>query len=370
MPPFSQAHLQRLYRPVTIGFIMVVVGTFLSVIYITLSKTVITVTPLRQPVTAAFDVTVGPQAEHDHDLVGSVAVTPQSDTVTAAVSTNGTTTVPAHAHGTITIENHTARVQPLSAGTRLQSDGGVIVRTQKRLDVPAGGSVTAEVVADPVGADGNLPAGRLIIVALHLSSQDKIFGQITTPLTGGLGQAAGTLSLDDLTKASDQAQAKIADSFGQSTRGLFKALLPVSVSSQPAASVPSDTYQVTVAANGVVVTYEPSDLEKIMTQELSQTLTDDQVLRTMDQPIINAGDQPTKDSIVLHIKAKGSALIKPSSPLLAPATLVNLDRTAIQSKLLGSRLVKTAGVRFSPWWRTSTAGRPESITVLVKPAVQ
>lgn len=362
MADIYQAHVQRFYRPLIIGFVTLAVALVAGVIYASTGGTTIRVTPVLTSVTSTFTVTVTPTPTGEADLAGSVSAEPLTATATATPSSQGAE-VPAHATGTVTIKNTSGGSQALATGTRLQHENGIIVRTTTRLDVPAHGEVSASVIADPTGTDGNLPPGKFTIVALRPANQALIYGVGTAALTGGLVRQSGSLSIEALTAASNEAGDKIKQDFGQSVAGSVKDLLSVSVSTDPAADKPAATYTVTVTMKGLTVMYDQSALDALVTSHLTAIVKDDQELTSTETPTITVESQPTTDSATLKVVAAGLAQIRTASPILAPTQFVGLDQDAITKKLLGSALIKNVVVDISPWWRSTAGTTPDKITV-------
>lgn len=363
----TQAHLQRPYRYISLGFLLLVGLTLGGVAYAGWSQTTIDVVPVSSAVEASFTVTVSPDGSGPNDLAGTVTIKEQTATVTIDPDDQGQT-VAAHARGAVTLINQTSGSQALAIGTRLQATNGVIVRTTSRIDIPARGQVTVEAIADPLGVEGEIPAGRLTIVALRSANQEVIFGQTDQPFTGGLVPVDGSLSVEALTKASNQAQQQIVAEFGPSQPGHFRVVSPVSVAADPKPEVPSTSYAVTVVAKTIEVTYDQADLDALIIDRLNEHVADDQVLISQDAPTITDDEQPSLDSIVLTVKARGQAELAPDSPLLQPSQFVNLNQEAITSKLMGSKLVQRAMVKIAPWWRQNSPSQPSRIQVRLLPS--
>ncbi|MEK7538088.1 MAG: baseplate J/gp47 family protein [Patescibacteria group bacterium] len=369
MTDLRQAHVQRVYRPLSIVFVALVLLIAAGAAYAGWSSTVISITPLLKPVTATFPVAVGPtiSAADSNQLVGTVNTAERSAAVTVQPPPAGPS-VPAHATGAMTFRNITAKSQPLAVGTRLRAENGVIVRTTARVDVPANGSIDAPVVADPLGNEGNLPAGRFVIVALWPGLQDKIYGQTAQPLSGGMASGGSMLSLDELTAASNQAEQQIRDVVGGSQPGIFVTLKPVAVVSDPKPAVPSASYTVTVTAAVTTVTYPADRLNDLLRQELRRTLSDGQDVASLTPPSLTVQDRPSSDRVVLEVAGRGLATLSTTNPLLTAAAYTGLSAADIKSKLLGSSLVKSATVKLAPWWRTTAPDQPERISISVAPA--
>lgn len=367
MAGLQHAHLQQVYRLVSLAFVVLVLGVGGGVAYAGFSRTTVLITPKLLPVSANFTVTVAPTAKDASTIVGSVNHQNQSATVTVTPST-GAATTPAHAAGQVTFTNQTASAQPLAVGTRLKASNGVIVRTSKRVDVPAGGTVTAPVVADPLGADGNLPPGHFTIVALWSGLQSKIFADSASAFTGGLTSGASTLSLDQLNTASDQASQQLRSQLPPSTAGTLVTTTPVGVTTTPPADTPSASYQVTVTLKVLTITFQPSDLPTMVRHQLTSGLATDQQLTSIATPTITAGDQPTADSINLTVAADGLATIAATSPDVQANNFLGLSGHDITARLLGNNAVKSVTIHFSPWWRTTAPTRARQLTVKLLPA--
>lgn len=364
-PDISHAQVKRIYKPVIIVFGGLVVALFVSLLYTGWSSTVITITPLLKPVSASLAVTIAPttSSTDDHQLAGTVTVTEKSATVTTTPKGDGIP-VPAHATGTMTIINNSTKVQPLAVGTRLKSDSGIIVRTDERVDAPAGGKVTVSTTADPLGETGNLPAGKFVIVALWPGLQDKIYGQTSEAMTGGLATTKGSLSVDDLTSASEQAENQVKAEVGTSTSGKFIVVAPAAVVSKPKPEVPSVSYQITVTLKVTTVTYSSERLNQVLHDELSKSLVAGQELTSTESPTLTLTDRPTKDTATFSIQAKGQAGLTSSSPLLSASTYVSMSGAAISKKLVDSGAIQSSNVKIAPWWRSTAPDQANRITII------
>ncbi len=80
--------------------------------------------------------------------------------------------------GTVTLINKYSENQPLVVKTRLLSSDGKLFRLKKSVNVPAGGTVMAEVYADKAGADMTVDANtRFTIPGLWAGIQDRIYAE-------------------------------------------------------------------------------------------------------------------------------------------------------------------------------------------------
>lgn len=368
MDNLRRAYVQTKFRPVSTVFIGLVIFLIGGVVYAGWSSATITITPRLANVTASFPIAISAAETPDStELPGTISSEDISATVTVTPKGSGTP-VPARATGQVTLKNTTATSQPLTTGTRLRSTTDVIVRTTTRVDVPAGGSVVADVVADPLGEEGNLPPGKFVIVALWPGLQDKIFGESSEAMTGGLVSGGLSLSLDELTTASNQAEEEVRTKVGTSRLGNLISLEPSSVVSTPKPEVASASYKVTVTLKVTTVTYPTDRLTPLLKTELAKAVPQGQSLETLDEPTLTIQDRPLTEKIILQVDGRAVTKLSDDHPLLKPAAFIGLTAEEILQKFSDQTVFKSAHVKFSPWWRNHAPDQPDRITVKVLPA--
>ncbi len=358
----AQAHLQQRYRTISLVFIALVVLVLGGLGYTGWSRTTITVFPKTTPVKTDLTLTISPDGEGPNGLAGDVTVSQESATVSAQPNDQGEA-VPAHARGQVTIHNDSSASQPLATNTRLQSTGGVIVRTVDRVDVPAHGTIQIEAVADPLGPEGEIEPGRLTIVALRPANQALVYGTTDQVFTGGTTTAAGVLGSQGLNQASNQAQQKILDRVGASSAGTFRTVQPVSVSADPDPDTPSDQYTITVEAKVITATFDQSALDALIRQRLTDALADGQIIVSVDPIKLTFVEQPALDSLTISVTGTATASLSPKNPILQPSRFTSLSQEDITKRLLGSQQVDRVLVKIAPWWRTATSAQADRITV-------
>ncbi|MEK7518723.1 MAG: hypothetical protein AAB549_02255, partial [Patescibacteria group bacterium] len=135
-----------------ISFVVAATVLFAGVLFLAMGKSRIAFTWLPQTIEGTTTLTVAVESTGDEIPAAFVeksvevskvftaetkATTPQPQPSTPTVPT-----FTGKARGKVTITNRYSKAQPLTAGTRLKSPDGQIFRTQTRVDVPVGGSVT------------------------------------------------------------------------------------------------------------------------------------------------------------------------------------------------------------------------------------
>lgn len=168
---------------------------------------------LEVPVTQEFvRVAIEPMGGAN-EVIGRRVVEDTVRLTTTVVPANSQM-VPAYASGQILVTNTDVKTHTLIAGTRFQTESGVIVRIQEAVTLDAGGTVSVLAVADELGVIGNIPVGHLVIPGLSASLQKNVYGENAEVFTGG-EVAVGTLTEADLEAAkavlSDQVTSKVAE---------------------------------------------------------------------------------------------------------------------------------------------------------------
>jgi len=362
MTSLSAARLKKFFLPLIIGFLGLVLIVLAGALWYGEATAEVTITPLAKPISATFDLVLIKDTDQAAagQLAAKITETKMTETVSATPPAEGAL-VDAHAGGTMTVINDTDRAQPLMAGTRFKSTDGVIVRSDRRIDVPAHGQTTVHVTADPVGETGNLPPGRFIIVALWSATQSKIYGRTDTALVGGQIRAGSTLDVSTLTTASNQADKLIQDKFGVSTPGEFHQIIPDQVSSNPPASQASDRYQVTVTVKARTITYDSASLSAKARQELNKKIEPGLELFSTLEPIIAI---PNDNRNIFRVTIEGVAAIKSSNANLQAANLVNLTKDEVNQRLTSTGLIKNASVSISPAWQNTLPSNTSHIRVI------
>ncbi|KKQ71610.1 MAG: hypothetical protein UT33_C0008G0028 [Candidatus Peregrinibacteria bacterium GW2011_GWC2_39_14] len=118
-----------------------------------------------------------------------------------------------NASGKLTIINNTTDTRPLIAKTRFQNADGVVFRIQSPVVVPKSDGVNPGKLEVPVFADefdangnvigdrGNLGPTKFILPALMGSTQQQLYGESSTPMTGGKSDFSKKISKEDLKTA-------------------------------------------------------------------------------------------------------------------------------------------------------------------------
>lgn len=377
------SRIERYYTKIVIAFVIIAVALIGLIVYFSFTTTTITIVPTIKEAEITIETTL-------NELGGTLVLTDVSGSHDYT-GIKGTTSKVGKASGTVTLTNNYTTNQPLVASTRLLSDTGVLFRTQETVTVPAGGQVDVAVAADQEGADGNIGPSHFEIVALWQGLKDKIYGESTAPMIGGL-TTIGIASDTD-----------IANAVAEATTILLAEGVKNIVSDMPNRAE-LDPYTILKETEGVVLETKNStvsatagdEVENItVTQELTvaipvinaetvaaligtrvveelpngMTLADDRIslndisiaVNTIADDVID-GQQ---DATVL-LKVPVQQHISATHQLLQPKELTNKTEQEIRSYFGGVSEVQNVDISFAPFWLKRTPAVPGNITVIVK----
>lgn len=318
---------------------------------------VATATPNEGEISSSFV-----QASIEVEQIFNATPTPNTPTPTPA-----TPTFTGRARGKATITNRYTKAQPLQAGTRLQSNDGRIFRTQERVDVPVGGSVTTQVIADVAGEQGAKTKGATFILpGLWAGLQDKITavaaedfvgeaGGITTVATTGLTANELANAQQELVKAAIEKALPELQKLVPSGRVLYPGMVDATVTKRSGPAIGdqarSYTVKLTVQATGVAVT--PESLMKAATALLENALSTDLQLvkvetKNFDFAVSNIDSKKQRADVTLT--ARAATVPTPAHPLLQHVTYSGKKPDAVRTLLSNEKAVTNISIELSPFW--------------------
>jgi len=254
--------------------------------------------------------------------------------------------------GTVTLVNNSSKNQPLVATTRLLATDGKLFRLKEKVNVPAGGTITANVYADKSGADTTLDATTKFTIP-GLGAQDKIYAENYQVQTNrviqqsDLDQAKKDISEVLDLKEKNELQATSTDQaivYGNTTDDVI---------TEFDSKVGDAKAEFTVKAkkNIVVATFSKDKVVELAKARLSLIVSDDKQLSNFNTNQITYSldnfDESTKTA---EVKAYFTALmsLKSDSALIDRNKLVGLNEQQISQYLNTFPEVKDYQLEFWP----------------------
>lgn len=376
----NRAHrpqVARMYRAGTFMFVGITVLVAGSIAAIAFSGTTVAITVGTRDITQRATIIVVEQSPADEELTGAFVFANADGSKNIEAPQTGEL-VDDYARGTVTIVNRWTKVQPLAAGTRLKaSSNGLIYRTTARVDVPAGGQFSIEVVADEAGAKGSIGPDRFEIVALWSGLKDQIYGQSSSAFTGGVRSASklAQATIDNAERAlEDELLAAAADKLPAPAEGSVRAGEPFAFGTavtsrqragESAASVTAEG-SVRAAAIDLPVEALKQRIEQLLNnvRAADETFIDNEPVLTWR--LVEFSERNRRAQLDLTVTQR--ARLQANSARLQANQFTRRTRQEIITTLQGIPGVVKADVTIRPFWATRTPGLASQIKVIITAA--
>ncbi|MFH0891844.1 MAG: hypothetical protein V1867_03635 [Candidatus Falkowbacteria bacterium] len=169
----------KLYRKIALSFVVLTLILLAAIFYFSFVRVTITLIPNQERISnnMIFDVYDGEKHEEpDRNAVGGL-VKKVLIKNSGEYEASGTEVIGKEAVGKVKIINNYNKNQPLVASTRLLTADGKLFRLAGTVNIPAGGSVDAEVYADEPSPEMAIPPTKFTIPGLWAGLQDKIYAE-------------------------------------------------------------------------------------------------------------------------------------------------------------------------------------------------
>ncbi len=359
----------RPYRYVAVGFGGIALVLLGAIAYLAFARATITLRIEPKPITTTFSITVSADPTVERAIAGQYLTTTVEGSMPVIVST--TSESPARASGTVRILNTLGRSQPLALSTRLLSESGVLFRTTRRVEVPAGGSVEVAVEADQPGKDGEIGPSHFTLPGLRAENQKLVYGTSSAAMAGGT-TLASVASEADLTQAKTTLTAELlAKALAQFTEQTREQQPPLTVSivNQTVTSAAKQPAQaVTLQLSITAVAYDAAGLNARIREELQASVRNGEQITDIapDHPLtVRSSDAATK-SAVLTVTASGTARLTSASPSLAASQFTAQTRAAVTETAEKIPGVRETSVKLFPFWASRTPRTAEKIRIVIK----
>ncbi|MFH0951864.1 MAG: hypothetical protein V1838_01610 [Patescibacteria group bacterium] len=378
----TKAKTQRSHRTLAVTFGLFTVIFVLIIFYFAFSNTIITITPVPQPATVIFPLTVKKTIDEASTTAIAGVIVSQEATAEAELdSLDNEETIDGYAKGEITIINNWSGSQPLAATTRLLSSDNVLFRTDEFVEVPAGGQAVVAVTADQPGASGDITASKFTIPGLWTGLQDDIYGESKTTMTGGqvrqlvvtennIEKLRATLGQSLISQARDDLIKLLADeetSYTISTNSIFADLTTERLSAE--VGQPTDTLAGSATAEVLAIAYNIADLYQVIVDKLNLQFASGLLLEDFSEDnyslALESYDKANQVATI-NVQASGTGTIDLNHDSFAPSRFTNMSRSDIIAYFSDFATVDSVAVKFSPFWVFRSPTLSDHIKIIIK----
>lgn len=374
LPPRQQTSAPSMKR-IVVSFFIAVIAVVLLILYYTLPRAVITIEtePSNEVMETTLDV--GDPASAS-SILGTVLQTELSQTKNFTASAAGEKED--KASGTVTLINNTNSAQSLIATTRLLSTQDVLFRLQKTVTVPAGGKITAPVIADQTGEASAIPATKFTLPGLRASLREKIYAESSEPMRRAEKPGNKVTELD-----LEQAKKTLTDALVPQILSKLREQLPADKKTWTVAyttdtpkaesAVPAGTtksnFDYTVTVKVTAIFYDPTTLrDKALAKLQSDETLGRKILTLEEQSLAVSVGNVANDLKSATLKLKFLAQVTVTNPEILFKKIDLLGRTPDEVKNYFSNMpgVKSVATELSPFWVKSVPTIESHVTLQAK----
>lgn len=369
IPPLS-----IIYRKIAISFVVLTVVLLGIIVFFSMSKATVLITPKAELRSAEFLVALGEASQPDKAILNGL-YKEQVIEEQGQFEASGTAQKGGRAQGMITVVNTTSASQSLVATTRFLSEHGVLFRTNERVVVPARGSVEAAVAADQPGPAGDIGPSKFTIPGLNAAKQKLIYGESKTAMEGGSGMVRVVTS-EDLEKAraavierattrAERESEKLTGTLGG--RSVQADILEARADAK--AGEERRTFTTRAKVKVQVLVYEKEALEKIAYDKvIANVSADRELVKFNKDALVIRVKNVNKETgeVQLSVYADANVRLAPGSSLLDPEKLAGMLPEEAKQYLESFDAVEEAQVKLFPSWQKRVPTIPDRIKIVIK----
>ncbi|MBI4135902.1 hypothetical protein HY477_04190 [Candidatus Uhrbacteria bacterium] len=373
IPPLSS-----IYRRIAISFVVLTVLLVGVIVFFSLSKATIVVTPKDEIKSAEFLVTVRSAQASGALPEGVVAGLYEEKTIEEEVQfeASGATEQQGRAEGKVTLVNTTSSAQPLVATTRLLSEGGILFRMRDAATVPGNGRVEIMAYADETGASGDIGPSKFTIPGLNAAKQKTIYGESSAAMTGG-AKTVRTVTSEDLERAKAEviakAEQKVKDELkkspGAALGGVFVSSELLEVVSDAKKGEERQTFTTRAKVNAQMLTYDKAAVIALAHEKIEDNVAlDRQIVKFNDDTlVINIKNINSETGEVqLSVYADAQVQLNAASPILDAVKIAGILPKEAQQYLESFDAVESVEIRLFPTWQKRIPTMPDRIKIVIK----
>lgn len=360
----------NLYRNIAITFAIFTILLLVTVFAFSYNQASIVISASNETVDLSFNASVKENPTNqelvDQDIVsGYMMIENLSASSTFEVLSTKTIQRSDGIVGRVRIINQGTKDQPLLETTQLESDNGVVVRTNKYVVVPAGGEVLVEVFPKDPELFEDIESGRLTIIKLNPGLQNVVYGLVDEVLTDRPMEKP-VLAESDILRAKEVLQNQLlrsmTDTFG-TDKFDFKV---TETKSEYDIGDQVDQFRLSMSAIGKRLVVNHDQLASLIDRKIDQLEldleADDFVSENFSYSVIEELD----DSIIIKANYQVPVFITTDHPSLQSSQFSGLTKQAAAEYLDSLDMIDGYQILISPYWHDKLPQNSSKIKIVIK----
>ena len=369
----------KLYRKIALIFVCLTVVLLSAIFYFSFTKVTITLIPNQERVSNNMIIDI-----YDNEKSGEPGKSAVGGVVRLAeisreitYESSGTEVIGEEVTGKVTIRNDYTKNQPLVATTRLLTPDGKLYRLKNTVNVPAGGSVEAEIYADKPGAEMAIGPTKFTIPGLWAGLQDKIYAENSEPiiykqkLKKHVQQADIDNCVRDLKKELlDTAKKEINDDYREYSQIIYN-IDENTIKSKIYAKAgdEKDGFEAEMSAQVAVVAFDDRQAGGLAKQKFVSSLPENKELVSFDANNIIyslSNYNYNEGEAAVNASFDGKVTLKENYEIVEKNKILGLNSSQLDAYLSGLPEIAGFEVRFFPAFIKKVPRLADRVEIIVK----
>lgn len=365
--------LSRIYRKLLAVFLLACAVLVIFIVFVVFNKAIITIQANEKLVRTDFPVNIVAGAGEDSAMSIPGKLNDVIIEKNGEFSASGTKKIEDDVIGAVKIINNYSQDQPLVATTRLETEDGILLRINERVEVPAGGEVSVQVYADDPSSFNEIQPTQFTIPGLWKGLQDKIYAQSDSVIKN-TAEEVKFVQQKDIDRAKEQLTEKLYEQIKHdfaenSEKGILvidHEILEENVNAEDGEI--TDQFDVQMKMKVTVVMFDKDKLyplagEKIMTELPDGFKLENINLEQFTYSIENYNDETETVSVNVH--AEGSARLDTEGEVVSKQKLMGLTEKGAELYLSCLPEIESADVELSPFWVRKIPSFEDHIEIVI-----
>jgi len=365
--------LSRIYRKLLAVFLLACAVLVVFIVFVVFNKAIITIQANKKLVRTDFPVNIVAGAGEDSAMSIPGKLNDVIIEKNGEFSASGTKKIEDDIIGTVKIINEYSQDQPLVATTRLETEDGILLRINERVEVPAGGEVSVQVYADDPVSFNEIQPTQFTIPGLWKGLQDKIYAQSDSVIKN-TAEEVKFVQQKDIDRAKEQLTEKLYEQIKQdfaenSEKGILvidHEILEENVNAEDGEI--TDQFDLQMKMKVTVVMFDKDKLyplagEKIMTELPDGFKLENINLEQFIYSIENYNDET--ETVGVNVHAEGTARLDTEGEVVSKQKLMGLTEKGAELYLDCLPEIESADVELSPFWVRKIPSFEDHIEIII-----
>lgn len=367
--------VSSLYVKFIIIFVVLTILLLGVIFYFSFSRALIEIKPQVTTVTTDFIADLETQAEDLSPGALSGFLYEAKVTLTETVTASGSKSLDDDVIGVVKVYNNQSVDQPLVATTRLLSPDNVLLRLKSRINVPAGGSVEAEVYADDPASFETLAPIKFTIPGLSTTLQEIVYAESLSTLSSKPGSIKVVKAIDiaqgkeSLTnKVYQEAISRFHQEVGQDYAAVVVASKLIDEKVSAGVDDAVDSFEVEQTTEVTIMGIKQADIVALSMDRLKKLVSSERELSKMKVENLtyvvqnyNAEDKTAN----VKIHAEGDTVLREDSEILNKEKIAGLSMRGVELYLSSFDEIESVSISLTPFWVKRVPSLIDHITIRV-----